>query len=169
MSKQISLREFQRELAARLAEARGETAPHARLGVQAGARLWLIRLDEAGEVLPLPEVTPVPLTKPWFLGLANVRGNLASVVDFAAFTGDPPQARSPDARLVLLAERLGAHSGLVVARMMGLLNIHDLSTEDGAGERPWIRGVYIDGQQRRWHELDVGALAAHDDFLQVGT
>ena len=169
MFKKPSLREFEHELDAQLAEARGETAPHARLGVQAGTRLWLIRLDEAGEVLSLPEVTPVPLTKPWFLGLANVRGNLASVVDFAAFTGDPPQPRSPDSMLVLLAERLGAHSGLVVARMMGLLNINDLRAEDGGSERAWIRGVYSDARQQRWHELDVGALAAHDDFLQVGT
>jgi twitching motility protein PilI len=168
MVKHTSLREFQRELAARLAEARAETAPHARLGVQAGAQLWLLRLDEAGEVLPLPEVTPVPLTQPWFLGLANVRGNLASVVDFAAFTGDPAQPRSPECRLVLLAERFGARSGLVVARMVGLLNINDLTAEDAGGGRPWIRAVYRDRQQQRWHEIDVGALAEHDDFLRVG-
>lgn len=168
MAKHISLREFQQALAAKLAEAGAETAPHARLGVQAGARLWLIRLDEAGEVSPLPAVTPVPLTRQWFLGLANIRGNLAGVVDFAGFTGEPPAERSPECRLVLVAERFGAHSGLLVARMMGLRNIHQLKAEEGGAERPWIRGVFRDPEGRRWYELDIGVLVAHGDFLQVG-
>ena len=168
MARQSGLREFQRELAARLAEARAESTPHARLGVQAGGRFWLMRLEDAGEVLPLPEVTPVPLTRPWFLGLANIRGNLAGVVDFAAFMGEPPVERSPDARLVLLAERLGVHSGLVVARMLGLRNIHELQPEEGAADRPWIKAVFKDQEDRRWYELDVAALAAHADFLQAG-
>ncbi len=168
MAKHISLREFQQALAAKLAEAGAETAPHARLGVQAGGRLWLIRLDDAGEVLPLPEVTPVPLTRPWFLGLANIRGNLAGVVDFAAFMGEPPTERAPDCRLVLVAERFAAHSGLVVARMLGLRNIRELQAEEGGADRPWIRGAFRDPEGRRWYELDIEALAAHGDFLQVG-
>jgi len=168
VAKHISLREFQQALAAKLAEAGAETAPHARLGVQAGGRLWLIRLDDAGEVLPLPEVTPVPLTRPWFLGLANIRGNLAGVVDFAGFMGEPPTERAPDCRLVLVAERFAAHSGLVVARMLGLRNIREFEAEEGGGDRPWIRGAFRDPDGRRWHELDIEALVAHGDFLQVG-
>lgn len=168
MAKHISLREFQQALAVRLAEASAETAPHARLGVQAGGRLWLIRLEDAGEVLPLPAVTPVPLTRPWFLGLANIRGNLACVVDFAGLMGEPPTGSSPDCRLVLVAERFGAHSGLLVARMVGLRNIHQLEAEEGGTDRPWIRGVFRDPEGRRWYELDVGVLVAHGDFLQVG-
>ena len=168
MARQTSLRDFQRELAGRLAEARAETTPHARLGVQAGGRYWLLRLRDAGEVLPLPEVTPVPLTRPWFMGLANIRGNLAGVVDFALFMGEPPVERSPDARLVLLAERFGAHSGLVVARMIGLRNVNDLQPEALGAERPWIRAVFRDAEDKRWYELDVEALAAHADFLQAG-
>ena len=168
MAKQISLREFQQALAARLAEAGAETAPHARLGVQAGGRLWLIRLDDAGEVLPLPAVTPVPLTRQWFLGLANIRGNLACVVDFAALIGEPPTERAPDCRLVLVAERFGVHSGLLVGRMMGLRNIHQLKAEEGGADRPWVRGAFRDSEGRRWCELDIGVLVAHDDFLQAG-
>jgi len=167
VAKHISLREFQQALAAKLAEAGAETAPHARLGVQAGGRLWLIRLDDAGEVLPLPEVTPVPLTRQWFLGLANIRGNLAGVVDFAGFMGEPPTERSPGCRLILVAERFGAHSGLLVARMLGLRNIHQFQAEDGAADSPWIRGAFRDAEGRRWFELDLGALVAHGDFLQV--
>lgn len=167
MARHTSLRDFQQALAARLAEAGTETAPHARLGVQAGGRLWLIRLDDAGEVLPLPDVTPVPLTRPWFLGLANIRGNLAGVVDFAGFMGEPRTERTSACRLVLVAERFGAHCGLLVTRLMGLRNIHLFQAEEGGVDRPWIRGVFRDAEGTRWFELDLGALAAHGDFLNV--
>jgi twitching motility protein PilI len=46
------------------------------------------------------EISSVPLTKPWYLGLANIRGVLASVVDFGAFISGEPTARTPDCRLV---------------------------------------------------------------------
>lgn len=168
MVKKTNLREFQQALAAKIAGAAGETAPHARLGVQSGGRLWLFRLDEAGEVLPVPEITPVPLTRPWFIGMANIRGNLASVVDFAGFMGETVTERAPGCRLVLFAETFRIHSGLVVERMMGLRNVVQFTAESEGPDRPWIRGVFRDSEARRWHELDVRALVSTDDFLQVG-
>src|SRR5437773_5240649 len=77
MAKQISLREFQQGLAQRLREAQTEAEPTSRLGVLAGSTNWLLKLDDAGEMLPLPEFSGVPLTKTWYLGLANIRGVLA--------------------------------------------------------------------------------------------
>src|SRR5262249_41629797 len=96
VARQISLREFQQALAQRLREAQTEAEPTSRLGVQAGSGNWLLKLDDAGEMLPLPEISGVPLTRPWYLGLANIRGVLASVVDFAAFAGGEPTARTPE-------------------------------------------------------------------------
>ncbi len=119
MAKQISLREFQQGLAQRLREAETEAEPTSRLGVQAGSRNWLLKLDDAGEMLPLPEFSSVPLTKPWYLGLANIRGVLASIVDFAAFMGGEQTVRTPDCRLLLVAERFHSFSGLLISRMLG--------------------------------------------------
>jgi len=95
VAKQISLREFQQGLAQRLREAETEAEPTSRLGVQAGTRNWLLKLDDAGEMLPLPEFSSVPLTKPWYLGLANIRGVLASIVDFGAFMGGSKRCVRP--------------------------------------------------------------------------
>ena len=53
MAKQISLREFQQGLAQRLREAQAEAEPTSRLGVQAGGGNWLLKLDDAGEMLAL--------------------------------------------------------------------------------------------------------------------
>ena len=168
MARQISLREFQQGLAQRLREAQAETEPTSRLGVQAGTSNWLLKLDDAGEMLPLPDISAVPLTRPWYLGLANIRGVLASVVDFAAFTGGEVTARTPDCRLLLIAERFQSFSGLVISRMLGLKNVQSMQPVDEPAKRPWVAGAFRDEEGRVWHELDIGALVAHEDFLHVG-
>ena len=168
MAKQISLREFQQGLAQRLREAQAEAEPTSRLGVQAGGGNWLLRLDDAGEMLPLPEISSVPLTRPWYVGLANIRGVLSSVVDFSAFAGGEATARTPDCRLLLIADRFQSFSGLVISRMLGLKNVQSMQPVQEGKTKPWIAGAYRDDEGRLWHELDIGALVAHEDFLHVG-
>ena len=168
MARQISLREFQQGLAQRLREAQTAAEPTSRLGVQAGNGNWLLKLDDAGEMLPLPEISAVPLTRPWYLGLANIRGVLASVVDFSAFAGGDTTTRTPDCRLLLIADRFQSFSGLVISRMLGLKNVQAMQSIEEKGGRPWIAAAFRDDEGRLWHELDMGALVAHEDFLHVG-
>jgi twitching motility protein PilI len=90
VAKRTSLKDFQEGLAARLKAAAGDAAPSARLSFQAGESRWLVRLDGSGEVLPVPPVARVPLTRDWFLGVTNVRGVLYGVSDFAMLLGGTP-------------------------------------------------------------------------------
>jgi twitching motility protein PilI len=171
MARQISLREFQQSLAQRLREAQASTEQSSRLGVQAGDSYWLFRLDETDEVLPLPDISPVPLTHAWYLGLANIRGLMANVVDFGAYLGDEPTARTPDCRLVLVADRFQSYSGLLISRMMGLRNIQNLEPVEApqtSALQPWIGKEYRDPEGRTWKELNVAALVANENFLNVG-
>ena len=168
MSKTGSLREFQQRLTQRLSEASSASSASVRLGVQTNSRQWLIRLDDAGEVLPVPAIASVALTQAWFVGLANIRGNLAGVVDFAAFMGEAPVARTSECRLVLIAERFGVHSGLLVSRVAGLRNLEQFQEVAGGGERPWVGALYRDSDAGSWNELNIEALVAHDDFLRAG-
>jgi twitching motility protein PilI len=171
MARQISLREFQQSLAQRLREAHAASEQSSRLGVQAGNSYWLVKLDETDEVLPLPEISPVPLTRPWYLGLANIRGVMANVVDFSGFMGDDPTVRTPDCRLLLVADRFQSYSGLLISRMMGLRNVQNLEPLDaqpGSERRPWLGTAYRDPEGRTWNELDVAALVANENFLNVG-
>lgn len=65
------------------------------LGVQAGSDFWLISLFDSGEIIPLTPLTGVPLTKPWFAGIANIRGNLYAVADFPLFRARKPLHKTP--------------------------------------------------------------------------
>jgi twitching motility protein PilI len=168
MAQRISLRDYQRELAERLRQADSARSA-SKLGVQVGAQSWLVDLVEAGEVLPVPPITAVPLTRAWFRGVANVRGNLYSVVDFAAFLGAGVSAGGEQARLVLLGERFRSAAALLVDRSLGLRNPAQLRLRAAADHRPaWVRAEYEDEAGARWSELDVAELVRDSDFLAVG-
>ena len=169
MAQRISLRDYQRELAERLRDADSARSA-SKLGVQVGAQSWLIDLAEAGEVIPVPSITTVPLTRAWFRGVANVRGNLYSVVDFAAFLGAGVATASEQARLVLLGERFRSAAALLVDRSLGLRNPAQLRAREPApGRQTWLRAEYDDDAGGQWRELDVADLVRHPEFLTVAT
>lgn len=168
MGKKGSLREFQAHLAARLAGASNQSAAGL-LGVQSGTDYWLLDLSDSGEIIPLTTLTGVPLTKPWFSGIANIRGNLYSVVDFSAFQGKDATPQNASSRLLLIGTRYGNNSALLVTRMLGLRNVDDLAPAAGdPNAPPWAQQAYTDNEGRRWKKLDVRELLADDYFMDIG-
>ena len=164
----VSLRDYQRQLAERLKEAGAAGTSATKLGVKVGASRWLVDLNEAGEVIPPPAITPVPLTRPWFRGVTNIRGNLYSVVDFPAFLGGKPVGASHDARLLLISERFRMGAALLVDGSLGLRNPSQLGAKPIEGEQaPWVKAQYTDSDGETWTELDVAQLIHHPDFLGV--
>lgn len=169
MAKRISLREFQQGLLERLTSARRGEASRALLGIQAGREYWLLDLGDSGEVVPLPTLTPVPLTHPWFSGIANIRGSLYSVVDFAAFQGGEPTLRTGDSRLLLVGSRYGINSALLVSRTLGLKNPEELEAHGTQTDaRCWVGEQYSDAHGRTWKRLRVRNLLAQPEFLNIG-
>ncbi|MBL8471403.1 MAG: chemotaxis protein CheW [Rhodocyclaceae bacterium] len=168
MAKKISLREFQASLAQRLASAQRGGEQRAMLGLQAGEEFWVIDLADSGEILPVPPITSVPITKPWYLGLANIRGSLWSVVDFAAFQGGDRVAQSGESRILLPHARFGINSALLVRRALGLRNPDDFEPAAGTEDaRPWVGECLRDLQGRTWRRLKLRELFAEDRFLDV--
>ena len=168
MAKKLSLREFQAGLADRLREAQTQAVSTSMLGVQAGSSNWLLSLEDSGEVIPVPALSSVPLTKPWFCGLTNIRGNLFSVVDFAAFEGEEATPVSNDSRLLLIGERFNVNSALLVNKIWGLRNMEQMQPGDLAPAQTWVKAQFKDVEGRVWKELNVGTLVQHADFLQIG-
>lgn len=165
MAERISLRDYQKQLAERLRSPEaGATA--SRLALQAGADGWLVELTEASEIIPVPAISPVAQTQPWFKGVTNVRGNLFSVVDFPAFLGGAPVSLNEQARLLLIGERFRTGAALLVDRALGLRSAARLKPVPG--QAPWARARYADEEGRPWLELDVGQLVQSEQFLNVG-
>ena len=168
MTKKISLHEFQTYLAARLTGT-GNQSSAGLLGIQVGPDHWLLDLTDSGEIIPLPPLTKVPLTKPWFAGIANIRGNLYSVVDFSAFLGKEATPQNTSSRLLLVGTRHGSNAALLVTRMIGLRNIEALTPEIVAPDVPdWSREAYSDNEGRHWNKLRVRELLADETFMDIG-
>ncbi|MBC7943785.1 MAG: chemotaxis protein CheW [Burkholderiales bacterium] len=170
MAKRVSLREYQQSLVTRLrAVTDAPAAPISLLGLQVGRDNWLVELSDAGEVLPLPSFIPVPLTRSWYCGVANVRGNLHSIVDLAAFIGDTPTQPTVDSRVLLVGQKFGVNCGILVSRMLGLRKPGQLTRKERTSiDRPWVKGQYLDDDGALWTELAMRELVQHPDFLQVG-
>ncbi|WP_295455698.1 chemotaxis protein CheW [uncultured Thiodictyon sp.] len=85
-----------------------------------GERLLLAPLDQIAEVLTVPgDLTPLPGTPSWVLGVANNRGTLLPIFDLAALTqGGVPTRR--DADRVLVVRQDGLPSGLVASEVIGI-------------------------------------------------
>lgn len=161
MAKRIDLRAYQESIASRLAAAQSGTGTPALLGFEAGGRGWLVDLTEAGEVLPLPAVSPVPLTHDWFAGLANVHGELQEIVDFAVLCGAAPTPRGPQARILRIGARRGSRIALLVERVHGLKRADALfaaAAETRAAD--WQGDAFTDSRGERWLRLDPDRLLA---------
>jgi twitching motility protein PilI len=169
------LREFQAGLAERLRQAATAPTTQSRLAVrvarEGGEQNYLIDLPEAGEIISIPEVSAVPLTKSWYLGLANVRGNLVSVVDLARFSGFSPTQLDKDSRVLAFSSTLRFNAGILISKMLGLRNAEQLTpVERSENEaRPaWVGNAFRDADGVNWEELRLTALAADERFLQIG-
>ena len=169
-AKKLDLRSFQQELASRLATKTAAQVESSRLGIECHGERWLIRLSDADEVIAVPPIVPVPLTQRWFLGLANIRGNLFSVIDFPAFLGREPVVQGALARLILLNGRNGEqNAGIVVQRVLGLRNLGELEPAADTSPAPaWHVRRWTDAEGGTWQEIDLVALARDPAFLQVG-
>jgi len=154
------LRQYQVQLLERMQAARSNSGARInQLGVSIGAERYLLDLTQAGEIVPVPPITVVPLTQPWYLGLANIRGNLIGIIDLARYQGGAETSTNSDSRVVTLAAGLGFNCGLLVARVHGLRHAGDMTV---AGER--LR----DTDNNEWIPLDLAALVSDTRFLHVG-
>jgi twitching motility protein PilI len=168
MAARSSLRDYQRELTERLRNA-GTGRIASKLGLRVGSESWLVNLVDAGEVIPVPAISPVPLTRPWFKGVTSIRGMLYSVVDFPAFLGGSAVTVGEQSRLLLIGERFRMGSALLVDRSLGLRNPDQLQPRQGDARAPWLKAEYTDTDGTQWKELDLPQLVQHPDFLGVGT
>jgi len=164
-----SLREFQLSLGERLRSAATRSALSSRLGFQVGSESWFVSLQQVSEVIPIPAIVPVPLTQPWFRGVANIRGNLYSIIDFSAFQGREAIGAGMEKRVILISDKLIGGAGLVVSRMLGLRNPEQFTAQERPAQAvPWLGGVYAAPGGTQWLELDLPALVRQPEFVEVG-
>ncbi|MGH6623729.1 MAG: chemotaxis protein CheW [Burkholderiaceae bacterium] len=165
----VKLREFSMQLAERLKEAPNLPTEPTRLAIRIGEQNFLVEMALAGEIVALPEISPVPWTQPWYRGLANVRGRLVGVVDLVQLAGRPPMPPEQSSQLLVLNESLGVAAGILVTRAFGIRNLKELDeVESQPSGIAWELTHYRDLEGMTLTELNLRELAASPAFTAIG-
>lgn len=156
------LRQYQVQLLERMQAAKsGATESGRELGVSIGGRLCLLDLTQISEIVPLQPVTPVPLTHDWYLGLANIRGQLTGIIDLARYRQQAAGDAAPsERRLITFAPGLGFNCALQVERVLGLRKL--------AGMQLVAGDEFRDDEGQSWLRIDLAQLVQETRFVQVG-
>ncbi|MGD8823158.1 MAG: chemotaxis protein CheW, partial [Anaerolineales bacterium] len=121
---------------------------------------YAIPIQNVTEIAYIPEVTPLPNVPPWILGVANLRGDLLSIVDLRAFFGLERTTLTGMTRM-LVARTSGEDMtvGLLVDQAQGLRNLRLSEIETPTGDiesqiAPYLYGAY-DGEDEMLVLLDL--------------
>ena len=85
-----------------------------------GGQRLVAPMGEVSEVLTMPEYTSIPLSKPWLLGIANVRGRLLPLTDLAKLLEVSSQLPQMSQRKVIVIDHSTIFSGLIVDKVVGI-------------------------------------------------
>lgn len=168
MSKQSQLRDYQTNILARLENAKkaGAESPAGYLGVVIGGKNVLVNLQEISETLPIMDIQRVPLVKPWFLGVANVRGVLYAINDLAQLLENTLTDISSNARLLLISESVTNNVAFLVDKLIGLRKLDEMKINETLAEDSIClkNQTYQDDENRVWYLLDCDKLVHSKDF-----
>jgi len=164
------LRDFSTQLAERLKAASSAPNEPMRLAVRIGTQGYLLDMNTAAEIVTAPDITPVPWTRPWYRGLANVRGRLVGVIDLMHLAGRGPLPPEQSQQLLVFSEALRINASVLVTRAFGLRNLNDLEPlgEALAGAPPWETARWRDLDGNQLTELNLGGLVAAEVFATIG-
>jgi twitching motility protein PilI len=142
------------------------------IGFRLSTERFVASRSEVREVLPVPEqLTRVPSAKPWLRGIANIRGQLLTIVDLRSFLGAGRSQPDRHARILLTASR-DVPTALIVDEVLGFRRFR----EDEYGEQHPATVIrcehYLQGAYRRgaevWPRFNLFKLLQDPQFLNSG-
>jgi twitching motility protein PilI len=94
------------------------------VGFRIGHKRLASGFDEVVEIMPMPQVTPVPGAQPWMLGVANIRGNLLPIVDLKQFL-EGERTVLHEGQRVLIVRQPGGDVAVTIDELYGQRSFND--------------------------------------------
>ena len=140
------------------------------VGFRLAGRELITPMEHVVELLKPPEMAPVPRTRPWVRGMANVRGTLLPVMDLNGFLGMEGSSAGHASR-VLVVPIENAYTGVLVDEVLGLRHFPMESVRAAPRDVDGRYAGYVTGRVvhggDNWLVFSMEALAADPRFLQV--
>jgi purine-binding chemotaxis protein CheW len=131
-----------------------------------GPERYAVDAFSVREVNVLKEITPVPRTPDFILGVIGVRGRICSVVDLGRIFGLPPSEPGPGARAIVMASRT-MEFAIRADEVVGMRQIATASLQTSLPTLTGARQKYLRGvTAERVAVLDAQRLLA-DEALVV--
>lgn len=117
------------------------------------------------EVYPMKELTPLPCTPPFVLGIINVRGQIFSVIDIKKFF-DLPEKGLTDLNKVIILYSDRMAFGILADAILGVRNISVSELQPTLPTLTGIREDYLKGiAKERVVILDAGKLLSDEKMV----
>jgi twitching motility protein PilI len=168
MAEKIKLKDYQKSILDKLeaikTDASSEMVKY--LGVEIGNRNVLVDLLDVSETLAMADIQPIPLVKPWFLGMSNVRGTLYAINDLRRLLDDRPTNISSNTRMLLINDRITSNVGFVVNRLIGLRSKETFKRLEPSTEETvcFTADRYEDEEKKLWMVFDCKKLVKSRAF-----
>jgi len=121
---------------------------------------YALEIGYMREVYPLKDLTPLPCTPPFVLGIVNVRGRILPVLDLKKFF-DLPEQGLTDLHRVILVHGHGLELGVLADAVVGVQSIPADDVQQSLPTLTGIRSDYLKGVTAgRLVVLDVGRILA---------
>ncbi|MDQ2701435.1 MAG: chemotaxis protein CheW [Pseudomonadota bacterium] len=145
------------------------------VGFRIGRKRLASGFEEVVEILPMPQVTPVPGTQPWMLGVANVRGNLLPIVDLKQFL-EGERTVLHEGQRVLIVRQPGGDVAVTIDELYGQRSfideqqipaeaLHEQAFADGRYSNFVERGYQLG--ENAWGIFSLQKLARTPEFRQA--
>ncbi|MEE9492155.1 MAG: chemotaxis protein CheW [Gammaproteobacteria bacterium] len=140
------------------------------IGFRLGEIMLASALGDVVEVLLPHAVSRIPRTKAWVNGVANVRGNLMTVIDLQSFLQGRPTRITSASRLLVIQHK-GLYTGLLVDAVLGLQHFTmdyrcDESPDEKYHLQPYLTQAFRVGSEY-WGVFSMRKLAEAPEFLQT--
>ena len=140
------------------------------VGYRIGQRRLASAYGEVREILPLPQITPVPGAQPWMLGVANVRGSLLPIVDLKQFL-EGERTVLHESQRILLVRQPGGDVAVLIDELFGQRTFTDAQRAEADAfvegrYTHFVETAYRQGEQV-WGVFSLDRLARTPEFRQA--
>jgi twitching motility protein PilI len=145
------------------------------VGYRIGGKRLASGFNEVVEILPMPQVTPVPGAQPWLLGVANIRGNLLPIVDLKQFL-EGERTVIHEGQRVLIVRQPGGDVAVTIDELFGQRSFNDAQQQpsDALAQSVLAQGRYThfvdrvyDLGEDSWGIFSLERLARTPEFRQA--
>jgi twitching motility protein PilI len=126
------------------------------VGFRIGNKRLAAGFHEVVEILPMPQVTPVPGAQPWLLGVANIRGNLLPIVDLKQFL-EGERTVLHESQRVLIVRQPGGDVAVTIDELFGQRSFTDAQqlADETLAQSVLAQGRYAHFVDRAYDLADV--------------